>query len=103
MASWKSVFGLGAACAACCAVPLASGLGAAGAAAGLAAVGTALLACADELAMLVAMVAVLALFYAAWRRRRPAQASQPTACAYPAGSACLPTGGCQGCQTGCSD
>lgn len=103
MAIWKAVLGLGAACAACCAVPLTGALGAAGATAAVYAAGAALLACADELAALVSGVAVLLLVYAAWRRRKPTKASNPAACAYPAGSPCAATGDCQGCQTGRSD
>jgi len=103
MASWKAVLGLGAACAACCAVPLAGAVGAAGVTATLAAAGAAVLSCADELAMPVAVVAAMALLYAVWRRRKPSKASNPAACAYPAGSVCAPTDGCQGCQTARSD
>ncbi|WP_127997011.1 hypothetical protein [Piscinibacter defluvii] len=51
MRPWKAVLGIGAACVACCAIPLVGGVAAltAGTAA-LAAAGSALLACADELA-----------------------------------------------------
>jgi len=66
MKTWKAVFGLGAACAACCAIPL---LGLAG---GVAAFGAALAACADELLPLAAVLLGLAALLAGawwWRRR----------------------------------
>ena len=70
MKSWKVLVGLGAACAACCAIPL-LGLGS-----GLAAFGTALAACADELwpapAVLLAGT-LLASAGAWWWRRRQAR------------------------------
>ncbi len=75
MTSWKAALGLGAACAGCCAIPL---LGIAG---GLAATGSALLACADELLPLAAALLAIALAVATvwwWRRR---QASRRAACA----------------------
>lgn len=61
MRPWKAVLGVGAACAACCAVPLVGGLAAltAGTAA-LAAAGSALLACADEFAPFATGLLVLA-------------------------------------------
>jgi hypothetical protein len=88
MKSWKAVLGLGAACAACCAIPL---LGAAG---GLAAIGAALAACADELlpAAGVLLAGALALGAAWWWRRRQAQhraaCACPATCATEAGRAC---------------
>ena len=76
MRSWKAVLGLGAACAACCAIPL---LGLAG---GFAAVGSFLAACADELppaaAVLLAIAAALAGVW--WWRRRHAARSAACGC-----------------------
>jgi hypothetical protein len=75
MKSWKVMLGLGAACAACCAIPL---LGLAG---GLAALGSALAACADDLLPLAGALLAAALALAAawgWRRR---QARRNAACA----------------------
>ena len=94
MKSWRVVLGLGVACAACCAVPL---LGLAG---GLAATGSALAACADELLPLGAALLAVALALAAvweWRRR---QARRYTACACAnscatRASACQPLNGSQ--------
>jgi len=74
MKSWKSALGLGTACAVCCAIPL---LGMAG---GLAAMGSTLIACADELLPLAAALLAAALAAATvwwWRRR---QASRSVAC-----------------------
>lgn len=78
MKSWKAVVGLGAACAACCAIPLL------GISAGLAAFGSAVAACADELLpVAMALLAVAAgLAGVRWFRRR--QASRRAACACPA-------------------
>ncbi|MGQ3053795.1 MAG: hypothetical protein ACT6S0_18615 [Roseateles sp.] len=77
MKSWKAVVGLGAACAACCAIPLL------GVSAGLSAFGSALAACADELwpaaAVLTAAAVVLAGTW--WLRRR--QAARRAACGCP--------------------
>jgi hypothetical protein len=72
MKSWKLMLGLGAACAACCAIPL---LGAAG---GLAVFASALWACADEfipaaIGLGAFASALLALWL--WRKRRSAQAN----------------------------
>jgi len=77
MKSWRVLLGLAAACAACCAIPL---LGLAG---GLAAFGSAVAACADELvplgiALLIAAAGLAAWW--AWRRRRSA-ASAGCGCA----------------------
>ncbi|WOB10226.1 LPXTG cell wall anchor domain-containing protein [Piscinibacter gummiphilus] len=74
MKSWKAALGVGAACAACCAVPLLGGAATlAAGSASLAAVGSALLACADELLPLAfALLGLAALGAAAvlWRRRK---------------------------------
>lgn len=65
MKNWKIGLGLGVACAACCAIPL---LGAAG---GLAALGTAIWACADELGLIVLAVGVVsAAAFVLWRMHR---------------------------------
>lgn len=88
MKSWKVVLGLGAACAACCAIPL---LGLAG---GLAAAGSALAACADELLPLGAALLAAALALAGvwgWRRR---QARRDSACAC-ADTCATSASGCQ--------
>jgi hypothetical protein len=79
MNAWKALLGLGAACAACCAIPL---LGLAG---GLASTGSLLLAFTGEFLMLgaVLLTMALALTSAWWWRRR--QASRRAACA------CVPT------------
>jgi len=100
MANWKSILGLGAACAACCAVPLAGALGIVGAGGALAAAGAALLACADELALALALgfLGVLALAFMYWRRRKATNAAPP-ACTYPPAASCTPGEPCQGCQT----
>lgn len=86
MKHWKAALGLGAACAACCAVPLLGGaaLLTAGSAT-LAAVGAALAACADELAIVgVALLAAgVAIGVIAWRRRRSARSD-----------ACAPAASC---------
>jgi hypothetical protein len=101
MANWKSILGLGAACAACCAVPLAGALGVMGvmgAGGVLAAAGAALLACADELALAFGILGALALAFMYWRRRKVTNAALP-ACTYPAATPCAPGTPCQGCQT----
>lgn len=78
MKSWKAVVGLGAACAACCAIPLL------GMSAGVAAFGSALVACADELLPLaMALLAVAAGLAGVWWFRRR-QAARRAACACPA-------------------
>jgi hypothetical protein len=80
MKSWKQVLGIGAACAACCAVPLLGGVAAltTGMTA-LAAVGSALMACADELLPFAMVLFVLAAIGGglAWWRRRALRLSQP--------------------------
>lgn len=81
MKSWKVVLGLGAACAACCAIPL---LGLAG---WLATFGSALAACADEFLPSAAVLLAVAMGLAGvwlWRRR---QATRRDTC---------------GCTTSCS-
>ncbi|MFG6432848.1 hypothetical protein [Roseateles sp. LYH14W] len=77
MKPWKLALGLGAACAACCAIPL---LGIAG---GLAAFGSALWACADEFLPAAAVLAVIAvgLLGVWWWRRREAARRAKCACA----------------------
>ena len=73
MRPWKAVLGVGAACAACCAVPLVGGIASwtVGTSA-LAAAASALLACADEFAPLAAGLLALAAVVsaAAWWLRR---------------------------------
>ena len=84
MRPWKAVLGIGAACAACCAVPLIGGAAmlTAGTAA-LAATGSALLACADE--FVVPGTALLGLSGLAggviwWRRRTPRPVTSASGC-----------------------
>lgn len=73
MRPWKAVLGVGAACAACCAIPLVGGVASwtMGASA-LAAAASALMACADEFAPLAAGLLALAAVVsaAAWWLRR---------------------------------
>jgi len=84
MRPWKAVLGVGAACAACCAVPLLGGAAALTAgSATLATAGSALLACADELAPLGAGLLGLAAAAGAviwWRRRARSQAQSSVGC-----------------------
>lgn len=92
MKPWKTVLGVGAACAACCAVPLIGGAAVltAGTAA-LATMGSALLACAQDLAPLGAVLLVLAaggIGVMLWRRRARLAAPTPSGCQ---GSCKLPT------------
>lgn len=77
MKSWKAALGVGAACAVCCAIPL---LGIAG---GLAATGSALLACADDLLPLAAVLLAIALAVTTvwWWRQRQASRSATCGCA----------------------
>lgn len=88
MKPWKVALGLSAACAACCAVPL---LGIAG---GLAAFGSALWACADELLPAVAVLAAVAaglLGIWGWKRREAARRAKcgcVQSCSTEAQSAC---------------
>lgn len=73
MKPWKVALGLGAACAACCAIPL---LGIAG---GLAAFGSALWACADEFlpaAAVLAVIAAVLVGVAWWKRHKAAHAAR---------------------------
>lgn len=74
MKFWKAALGVGAACVACCAVPVVGGLGAmATGATTLAATGAALLPCANELAPWAGVLIVIAAGVggmALWRRRR---------------------------------
>lgn len=84
MRPWKVVFGVGAACAVCCAVPLVSGgaLLAVGSA-GFATAGTALLAWADDLAPLAGALLGLAAASGTlmwWRRRRASRVERATGC-----------------------
>lgn len=80
MRSWKAAVGVGAACAACCAIPLFGGAAAftAGSTA-LAAIGASLAACADEFALIGAVLLVLAVggVWMGWRRRQRASATEP--------------------------
>ena len=104
MKPWKAALGVGAACAACCAVPLLGGAAAlAAGSATLAAAGSALLACADELLPLAIGLLGLAAVGAGivvWRRRR-ARLAAP-ACALTVGepvgarSCTCPPGSCGG-------
>ena len=87
MKPWKIALGVGAACAACCAIPL---LGLAG---GLAAFGAALWACADEFLPIAAVLFMLAASFGGvwwWRRARASRSACacPTSCATGVGSAC---------------
>lgn len=93
MRSWKAVLGIGAACAACCAVPLAGGVAAlAAGTTAFAAMGSAVRACADEFLPLAVVLLALAgvgggLIW--WRRRAARPNPQATDC----------TGGC---DAGCN-
>lgn len=84
MRPWKAVLGVGAACAVCCAVPLLGG--AAALTLGtttLAAAGSALLACADELAPLAAGLIGLAAVGGGlilWRNRNLRNAQTTNGC-----------------------
>lgn len=84
MRPWKVVFGVGAACAVCCAVPLVSGgaLLAVGSA-GFATAGTALWAWTGSLAPLAGVLLALAAAGGTllwWRRRRASRAEPATGC-----------------------
>lgn len=84
MKPWKAVLGLGAACAACCAIPLL------GMSAGLAAFGSALVACADELLPAAfALIAIALVLAGVWLIRRR-QAAKQAACS------CAAAGGAGG-------
>jgi hypothetical protein len=94
MKSWKVALGLGAACLACCAVPIAAGIAA------MAAGSSAFIVYADELgpaAWASAALAVIASAYWLWRRRI---VSQRTGCACPSAE---PSQGQSGCNTGAKD
>lgn len=112
--TWKAVLGVGAACAACCAIPLVGGVAALTAdTAALAAAGPALLACADEFAPFATGVLVLAVVGGTvtwWARRRrqirtpgPDVPADPTRCqlgqALPQVARPLPRKSC-GCNSG---
>lgn len=86
MKPWKLTLGLGAACAACCAIPL---IGVAG---GLAAFASSLLACADEFLPLAAILLLFALgaLGFGWRKRRQTQRDASCGCS-------------TSCSTGASD
>ncbi|MDR7335864.1 hypothetical protein [Roseateles asaccharophilus] len=84
MKSWKLALGLGAACAACCTIPLLGG-------AAIAASAAALWACADELLPLALLLPALSVLWV-WRRRRVAR-RQACACT----TACA-TGGDHACR-----
>lgn len=80
MKSWKAVLGVGAACAACCAVPLwVGGTALTAGSATLATAGAALLACTDELLPLafglLALAAVGGGTILWWRKQRHALAT----------------------------
>lgn len=84
MRPWKAAVGVGAACAACCAIPLLGGTTAflAGSTA-VAAFGASLAACADEFALMGAVLIILAVISGllAWRRRQRAPGNrQVSAC-----------------------
>ncbi len=76
MKPWKLTLGLGAACAACCAIPL---IGAAG---GLVVIASSLLDFADEFLPLAAILLLLALsaFGLGWWKQRRAQHSASCGC-----------------------
>ncbi len=88
MKPWKITLGLGAACAACCAIPLIAAAG------GLAAFASSLLACADEFLPLAAILLLLALGaigFGWWKRRqsqRKASCGCSTSCTTGASDAC---------------
>jgi hypothetical protein len=87
MKPWKAALGVGAACAVCCAVPLLGGAAALTlGTATLAAMGSVVLACADELAPLaIGLLALMGGAVVLWRwRSRPAPevgATKPCGCA----------------------
>lgn len=99
MKPWKAVAGVGAACAACCAIPLLGG--AAVLAAGtstLAAIGAALVGCGDELVPLgLVLLALAAVGGFVWWRRR--SAATPPMCSYEPAAVGGPVKSC-GCPPG---
>lgn len=84
MRPWKAVLGVGAACAACCAVPLVGGVAAlAAGSTALAALGSTLLAFADELLPLAGVLLALAAAGGGlvwWRQRAQRKARQQPGC-----------------------
>ena len=93
MRPWKAAVGIGAACAMCCAVPLVGGAAALTAGTAMVAtLGSALLACADELVPLAFGLLALAALGAAvvvWRKRQSRLAAivaTPKACGCPPGA-----------------
>lgn len=85
MRPWKAALGVGAACAACCAVPLLGGTAALTVGATtLAASGSALLACADEFGPVAAVLIGIAALGGGliwWRYRARRQVQSPLSCA----------------------
>lgn len=80
MKPWKTVLGLGAACAACCAIPFLGGT----------ALAAALWACADELLPVALLLLALSAVWL-WRRRaasRPAACGCESSCGTGHGNAC---------------
>lgn len=90
MTSWKTALGIGVACAACCAVPLAGGVAALTAGtATLAATGSALLTCAKELIPLAWALVVLGAMGAGYilrRRLQRANTAVPNGCGCESGA-----------------
>lgn len=83
MRPWKAAVGVGAECAACCAVPLLGGTAAlAAGSTALAAIGASMVACADELVLIGGVLLVLALgsVLMAWRRRRTSVSPKVSMC-----------------------
>ena len=96
MKLWKAAWGVGAACAVCCAVPLLGGSAALTfGSVTLAATGSALLACAGELAPLaIALLGIAAVGggFVLWRQRATArQVGAPKACGCAPGACDGPT------------
>lgn len=99
MRPWKAAVGVGAACAVCCAVPLVGGAAALSVgSATLAAFGSALLACADDLVPLAGALLMLGVVGGGlvWWRRRAARraAERPAQCLLPAKTAPAKPCGC---------